>query len=69
MFTCGTSFTVIDCLKHPPEYTPGEKFRYWKAFQCVSNFEVTMTAKVRNQYSNIPHLTQDTTWESDKNTI
>ena len=22
-----------------------------------------------NQYNQVPHLTQDTTWESDKNTI
>ena len=25
-------------------------------------------AKIRNQYNQVPHLTQDTTWESDKNT-
>ena len=35
MFTCGTSLTVINCLKPPPppEYTPGEKFRLWKSFR------------------------------------
>ena len=26
-------------------------------------------AKITNQYNQVPHLTQDTTWESDKNTI
>ena len=25
--------------------------------------------KIRNQYNQVPHLTQDTTWESEKNTI
>ena len=25
-------------------------------------------AKIRNQYNQIPHLTQDTIWESDNNT-
>ena len=25
-------------------------------------------AKIRNRYDQVPHLTQDTTWESDKNT-
>ena len=25
--------------------------------------------KIRNRYNQVPHLTQDTTWESDKNTI
>ena len=28
-----------------------------------------MTAKIRKRYNKIPHLTQDTTWESNKNTI
>ena len=26
-------------------------------------------AKIWNQYNQVPHLTQDTTWESDKITI
>ena len=26
-------------------------------------------AKIRNQYNQVPQLTQDTTWESDKSTI
>ena len=26
-------------------------------------------AKIRNQYNQVPYLSQDTTWESDKNTI
>ena len=25
-------------------------------------------AKIRNRYNQVPHLTQDTVWESDKNT-
>ena len=33
------------------------------------NVKVRKTAKVPNQYNQIPHLTQDTTWESDKITI
>ena len=28
-----------------------------------------MVAKIRNQYNQVPHLTQDTTWENYKNTI
>ena len=31
--------------------------------------KVRKVAKNRNQYNQVPHLTQDTTWESDKNTI
>ena len=30
---------------------------------------VRVTAKIRKRYNQVPHLTQDTTWESDKNTI
>ena len=26
-------------------------------------------AKIRKQYNQVPHLTQDTTWKSNKNTI
>ena len=31
--------------------------------------EVRKTAKIRNQYNQVPHLTQDTTWESDKSQL
>ena len=30
--------------------------------------KVRKKAKIRNQYNQVPHLAQDTTWESDKNT-
>ena len=31
--------------------------------------KVRKMAKIRNQYNQVPHLTQDTTWESDQITI
>ena len=31
--------------------------------------KVRKKAKIRNQYNQVPHLTHDTEWESDKNTI
>ena len=31
--------------------------------------KVRKTAKIRKRYNQVPHLTQDTTWESNKNTI
>ena len=31
--------------------------------------KVRKTAKIRRRYNQVPHLTQDTTWESNKNTI
>ena len=34
-----------------------------------TQIKVSKEAKIRNRYNPVPHLTQDTTWESDKNTI
>ena len=34
-----------------------------------SYVKVIKTAKIRNWYNQVPHQTQDTTWESEKNTI
>ena len=31
--------------------------------------KVRKAAKIRNRYNQVPHLTQDTTWESDRNII
>ena len=31
--------------------------------------KVSKMAKIRKRYNQVTHLTQDTTWESDKNTI
>ena len=36
---------------------------------CQQPVKVSKGANVRNQYNQVPHLTQDTTWESNKNTI
>ena len=33
----------------------------------IEKIIVRKAAKIRNQYNRVPHLTQDTTWESDKN--
>ena len=30
---------------------------------------ISIEVKIKNRYNQAPHLTQDTTWESDKNTI
>ena len=30
--------------------------------------KVRKKARIMNRYNQLPHLTQDTTWESDKNT-
>ena len=35
----------------------------------VKYIQVRKTANIRKRYNQVPHLTQDTTWESDKNTI
>ena len=43
-------------------------FSYFLHFTLRSN-TVSKEAKIRNRYNQVPHLTQNTTRESDKNTI
>ena len=38
-------------------------------FFMFSLCKVRTTAKIRERFNQVPHLTQDTTWESNKNTI
>ena len=38
-------------------------------FDRLNAMKVRKPAKIRNRYNQVPHLTQDITWESDKNTI
>ena len=37
--------------------------------QLFVSVNVSKVAKIRDGYNQVPHLTQDTTWENDKNTI
>ena len=37
-------------------------------FHVLRSYKVGKKAKIRNLYNQVPHQTQDTTWESDKNT-
>ena len=39
-----------------------------QGFACVS-VKVSTTTNIRKRYNQVPHLTQDTIWESNKNTI
>ena len=36
--------------------------------KTITNFKVERKAKIRNWYNQVPYLTLNTTWESDKNT-
>ena len=38
-------------------------------FSRIIALKVRMAAKIRNRYNQVLHVTQDTTWKSDKNTI
>ena len=38
-------------------------------FSLYSCLKVRKTAKIRKRYNQVPHLTQGTTWESNKNTL
>ena len=37
---------------------------FFKPFKII--LKVRKKAKIRNQYNQVPHLTKDTIWESDK---
>ena len=37
-------------------------------YSVVQEMKARKTAKIRKRYNQVPHLTQDTTWESNKNT-
>ena len=45
------------------------QMRFSKIFNSNMRVKVSKEAKIRNRYNLVPHLTQDPTWESDKNTI
>ena len=36
---------------------------------CIYLIKVRKTTKIRNRYNQVPHLSQDTKWESNKITI
>ena len=40
----------------------------WVKNKITSLHKVSKTAKIRNRYNQLLHLTQDTIWESDNNT-
>ena len=42
--------------------------RYKVNWRPGKSIKVRKKAKIRNGYNQVPHLTLDTTWESDKNT-
>ena len=50
--------TVLSCSARPKFYITKVKL----------SFKVRKKAKIRNCYNQVPHLAQDTIWESDKNT-
>ena len=37
-------------------------------FNSVGKIKEKSLAKIRNRYNQVPHLTRETIWESDKNT-
>ena len=49
-------------------------FSQWRSnlaymLQDTLFIKIRKTSKIRKRYNQVPHLTQDTTWESNKNTI
>ena len=42
--------------------------KYFDIDKILVGTKVRKVAKIRNRYNHVAHLTQDTTWENDKNT-
>ena len=62
--------TIYNNLSHLQMQTMGQDFAKYTLLKAVKdNYKVRKGAKIRNRYNQVPHLTQDTTWESDINTI
>ena len=65
-----------DTLDNMVSITGNLKKRNQIVMQCFEKYSTTAlikkvrkVAKTRNRYNQVPHLNQDTTWESDKHTI
>ena len=63
-----SSICLLDCKRtskyqqNDPNCDPDQPW------YSISLIKVRMRAKIRIRYNQVPHLTQDTTWESDKYT-
>ena len=65
---------LIICLQRLNFKTRKMSVCQWRPHQRVEMNEICVSkvrkaAKIRNRYNQVPHLTQDTTWAIDKNTI
>ena len=57
----GIMTTGCEFLTGSPDTSQGRSQRLY-------HVEVRKKAKIRNRYNQVPHLTQDTRWESGKST-
>ena len=56
------------------EYLHRVKIKYSiREYVCIvlikDSFKISKTSMIRKEYNQVPHLTQDTTWESNRTTI
>ena len=62
-----TLYHIADCKS---VLLPQLRYYKWIIYYTYPyNTNVRKVAIIRNRYYQVPHLTQNTTWESDKNTI
>ena len=60
---CRLVFSFAVCMQQILDFSQAEAHLICSHVQ----FKVKKNAKIRNQYNQVPHLTRDTIWESDKN--
>ena len=63
------NFWALSCYDMSCPVVEFNHSRRKEPFSKLRMYVVIKAAKNRNWYNQVPHLTQDTTWESDKNTI
>ena len=61
------ALAIKSVYQHVHSCLPKLRHVHFTACGCV--FKVKKAAKIRNRYNQVQHLTQDTTRDSDKNTI
>ena len=63
------SYNTIPCIASVCLPVPKKALNQYQLVLKIWSSKVRKTAKIRNQYNQVPNLTQETTWGSDKNTI
>ena len=60
---------IIFCKQSIQDEMPHNAASQLAMLQLLAEIKIRKVATIKNRYNQALHLSQDTTWESDKNTI